>query len=129
MQPFYVTWRTGIRVAGGCNPCGRHRCGCVLPHMTSTIETTTAETTRSPQERVDAWLVDFESALAVRDIERAVSMFAVDSFWRDLVAFTWNLKTMEGRDSIAAMLTERLAPTDPARLRTREAPSDDGDGV
>jgi putative flavoprotein involved in K+ transport len=97
--------------------------------MTSTIETTTAETTRSPQERVDAWLADFESALAVRDIERAVNMFAVDSFWRDLVAFTWNLKTMEGRDSIAAMLTERLAPTDPARLRTREAPSDDGDGV
>lgn len=97
--------------------------------MTSTIETTTAETTRSPQERVDAWLADFESALAVRDIERAVSMFAVDSFWRDLVAFTWNLKTMEGRDSIAAMLTERVAPTDPARFRTREAPSDDGDGV
>lgn len=94
--------------------------------MTSTIETTTALT---PQERVDAWLADFEAALAVRDIERAVAKFAVDSFWRDLVSFTWNLKTMEGREAVRAMLTERLAPTDPAMFRTRETPTDDGDGV
>jgi putative flavoprotein involved in K+ transport len=97
--------------------------------MTSTIETPTAESTRTPQQRVDAWLADFEAALAVRDVERVVAKFAVDSFWRDLVAFTWNLKTMEGRDAVAAMLTERLAPTDPAGFRTRETPTDDGDGV
>ena len=35
-------------------------------------------------------------------------MFAVDSFWRDLVTFTWNLKTVEGRDGVADML-ERTA--------------------
>ena len=53
--------------------------------------------------------------------------FATDSFWRDLVAFTWNIKTVEGRDGIAAMLTARLADTDPSGFRTREAPSQDGD--
>ena len=50
-------------------------------------------------------------------------MFATDSFWRDLVAFTWNIKTVEGRDGVAAMLTARLADTDPSSFRTREAPS------
>ncbi|WP_193044518.1 NAD(P)/FAD-dependent oxidoreductase [Mycolicibacterium baixiangningiae] len=92
--------------------------------MTQTLEPTTDLT---PQQRVDAWLADFEAALAVRDIERVVAKFATDSFWRDLVAFTWNLKTLEGRDGIADMLITRLAETDPAHFRTREAPTADGD--
>jgi putative flavoprotein involved in K+ transport len=92
--------------------------------MTQTLEAT--ETT-SPQQRVDAWLADFEAALAVRDIERVAAKFATDSFWRDLVAFTWNIKTVEGRAGIADMLGARLAETAPARFRTREAPTSDGD--
>ena len=69
--------------------------------MTQILEPTDTVT---PQQRVDAWLADFEAALAVRDIERVVAKFATDSFWRDLVAFTWNIKTVEGRDEIADML-------------------------
>lgn len=84
--------------------------------------------TLSPQERVDAWLVDFESALAERDVERVTGKFATDSFWRDLVAFTWNLKTLEGRDGIADMLTARLADTDPSGFRTSETPTEEFDG-
>jgi putative flavoprotein involved in K+ transport len=93
--------------------------------MTQTIDASIA--TLSPQERVDAWLADFEAALAARDIDRAVGKFAVDSFWRDLIAFTWNIKTVEGRDGIAGMLTARLADTDPSGFRTREAPTADGE--
>lgn len=84
--------------------------------------------TLSPQERVDAWLADFESALAARDIERVVSKFAVDSFWRDLVAFTWNIKTVEGHEGIADMLSARLADTDPSGFKTTEPPTEDVDG-
>lgn len=84
--------------------------------------------TLSPQERVDVWLADFESALADRDIERVVGKFATDSFWRDLVSFTWNLKTVEGRDGIADMLTARLNDTDPSRFRTSETPTEKFDG-
>ena len=95
--------------------------------MTQTIDAPINTAQLSPQERMDAWLADFEAALAVRDIDRAVGKFATDSFWRDLVAFTWNIKTVEGRDGIADMLTARLAGTDPFGFRTREAPSQDGD--
>ncbi|MGB3482323.1 MAG: NAD(P)/FAD-dependent oxidoreductase [Mycobacterium sp.] len=93
--------------------------------MTSTLEPSID--TLSPQQRVDAWLADFEAALAARDVERAAGKFATDSFWRDLVAFTWNLKTVEGRDGVADMLTARLAATDPSSFRTRETPTSDGD--
>ncbi|ANW66172.1 FAD-dependent oxidoreductase [Mycobacterium sp. djl-10] len=92
--------------------------------MTTTLEPSVDLT---PQQRVDAWLADFEAALAVRDVPRAAAKFATDSFWRDLVAFTWNIKTVEGRDGVADLLTERLADTDPSGFRTREAPVQDGD--
>ncbi|MCV7217408.1 NAD(P)/FAD-dependent oxidoreductase [Mycobacterium crocinum] len=92
--------------------------------MTSTLE---PQATLTPQQRVDEWLADFEAALAARDIDRAVGKFAVDSFWRDLVSFTWNIKTVEGRDQIADMLGARLDGTDPSGFRTRETPTEDGE--
>lgn len=92
--------------------------------MTQILEPTAAT---SPQQRVDAWLADFEAAMAVRDIDRVAQKFAIDSFWRDLVAFTWNIKTVEGRDGVADMLGARLSDTAPYSFRTREAPTEDGD--
>ncbi|MEV0698290.1 NAD(P)/FAD-dependent oxidoreductase [Saccharopolyspora sp. NPDC050389] len=76
----------------------------------------------SPQARVDAWLNRFESALAARDARQAAELFAVDSYWRDLVSFTWNLKTVEGREGIAHMLAACLGNTAPSGFRTAEAP-------
>ena len=57
-------------------------------------------------------------------------MFAVDSFWRDLVSFTWNIKTIEGRDAIADMLTRAARRDRPVRLphpRGRRPMTVDGD--
>ncbi|MCQ4121856.1 NAD(P)/FAD-dependent oxidoreductase [Rhodococcus tibetensis] len=96
--------------------------------MTQTVQPPAVQTFSTPQERVDLWLADFEAALAARDIDRAAGMFAVDSFWRDLVAFTWNLETVEGRDGVAAMLQARLDDTEPRNFRTSETP-EEADGV
>ena len=97
--------------------------------MTQTIERAEAKSSPSrPKARVDAWLADFEAALAARDVQRAAGMFATDSFWRDLVSFTWNIKTVEGRDGIADMLCSRLDDTDPSGFRTSEEPTE-ADGV
>src|SRR4051812_3508128 len=94
--------------------------------MTDIIEEP-ATTALTPRTRVDAWLADFEAALAVRDVERVLAKFAVQSYWRDLVSFTWNIKTVEGRDGVADMLEARLAETSPSGFRTREEPTVDGD--
>src|ERR1700747_427329 len=63
--------------------------------------------------RVQTFLDKFEAALAAGDLGSAVAMFAPDCYWRDLVAFTWNIKTMEGRDQIRDMLGSCLARTKP----------------
>jgi len=92
--------------------------------VTQTIEQ--SETTSGPQSRVDAWLADFEGALAARDVEQAAAMFATDCYWRDLVSFTWNLRTLEGRDAVADMLRATLDEIDPSGFRTSEEPTEGG---
>ncbi|MFC9982360.1 flavin-containing monooxygenase [Gordonia sp. NPDC127522] len=96
--------------------------------MTQTLEPV-VHLGRTPQERIDAWLREFESALAAHDITRATNAFLTDSFWRDLTAFTWNIKTVEGHEQIADMLTARLADTRPSNFTATEPATDDGDGV
>ncbi|GAA2071534.1 flavin-containing monooxygenase [Williamsia deligens] len=99
--------------------------------MTQTLDPALADTSGTespdaPQARMDAWLARFEAALSARDIACATELFAVDSFWRDLVAFTWNLRTSEGRDAIGDMLTARLDDTDPSGFATLEPATEDG---
>ena len=69
------------------------------------------------------WLDAFSSALASGEIERASSLFGDECFWRDLVAFTWNVKTLEGRDEIAAMLGAQLAAANPTIWRIDGEPT------
>ena len=40
---------------------------------------------------VTDWLADFEMALTARDTDAAARLFVDDCYWRDLVAFTWNI--------------------------------------
>jgi putative flavoprotein involved in K+ transport len=74
------------------------------------------------------WLSKFGKALERQDIKTAVAMFAPESYWRDLVAFTWNIKTAEGHDAIAAMLEATLSSTKPESWR-REGDATEADGV
>ncbi|GAB3712317.1 flavin-containing monooxygenase [Nocardiopsis oceani] len=82
----------------------------------------------TPQRRVDAWLADFDAALTARDTRRAAGMFAATSFWRDLVAFTWNLRTVEGPEGVADLLESVLDAADPSGFHTEEEPTE-SDGV
>ncbi len=67
-----------------------------------------------PTPRLSNWLKKFEQALTSRDLAAAVALFDENTYWRDLLAFTWNIKTLEGRQAIADMLQARLAEVRPA---------------
>ncbi|WP_341268296.1 NAD(P)/FAD-dependent oxidoreductase [Gordonia malaquae] len=96
--------------------------------MTQTADIVIDTAAASPGARMDAWLAKFNNTLAANDPQAVASLFVSDSYWRDLVAFTWNLKTVEGPDQIAEMLAERLAETAPRGFAPSEAPSE-SDGV
>jgi putative flavoprotein involved in K+ transport len=58
----------------------------------------------TPTAQISKWLDDFHAAVSRNDFHTAVAMFGDDSYWRDLVSFTWNIKTAEGPQQIRAML-------------------------
>ncbi len=60
------------------------------------------------QGAAQGWLEKFETALRGNDAAAAAALFLDDGLWRDLVAFTWTIETMSGREAIAARLKETL---------------------
>ena len=65
------------------------------------------------------WLEKFAAALAKGDLDGAAGLFEPGGFWRDLVAFTWTIKTFEGRGEIKALLAATLAGTNPGNFSFR----------
>src|SRR5207302_3514062 len=70
-------------------------------------------TTSAPTQTFSRWLAELGPALETGDIDAAISLFSVDSFWRDLVTFTWNITTVEGQAGIADLLRTTLQQTQP----------------
>ena len=81
-----------------------------------------------PTKAVKAWLKKLESALADKDAGKAAKLFGKDSFWRDLVSLTWNLKTVEGPDGVADMLKATLKSAKPKNFRI-EGEANEANGV
>ena len=71
---------------------------------------------KAPNKKLSDLLDTFGGALAAGDIDKAVGCFQEDCYWRDLVTFTWNIKTMEGRDQIRDMLKSQLSKTKPSHF-------------
>ena len=76
----------------------------------------------------DAWLTAFQQALTARDADAAAALFASESYWRDIIAFTWNITTVEGRAGVADLLRATLDEIDPAGFQATEEPAEE-DGV
>ncbi len=83
---------------------------------------------QSAATEVEQWLSRFDEALTQGDPAAASDLFLDESFWRDLVAFTWNIKTVENPDGVRDMLEHQLAHVRPRNWRTTEPPSA-ADGV
>ena len=74
---------------------------------TTTLDNDVTRSLESPDPAragVQALLDRLNQALARRDARAAAELFATESYWRDLVLLTWNLKTMEGPAAVQDML-------------------------
>jgi cation diffusion facilitator CzcD-associated flavoprotein CzcO len=75
---------------------------------------------------VENWLTEFERALEHRDSRALRALFHPESYWRDALALSWNLQTLNGADAIVKELSvvdARSAPSgfkiDPERAPPR----------
>ena len=75
----------------------------------------------------DNWLGQFEEALAKPDDGALKALFHPDSYWRDVLALSWKIQTLNGRDAILKALpplARSMAPSgfavDPDRAAPRK---------
>ncbi|MEM9776685.1 MAG: NAD(P)/FAD-dependent oxidoreductase [Chloroflexota bacterium] len=82
----------------------------------------------SATDTLTTWLNDFGASLEQGDVDAAVDMFADECYWRDLVTFTWNIKTVEGKEQVADMLNARLSDVKPSNWEL-DGEANEADGV
>ncbi len=85
-------------------------------------------TDHTPSRRTQRWLDQFGAALASGQPEAALPLLDADCYWRDLVAFTWNIRTQEGHDAVRDMLAARMADTAASNFQL-EGEATEADGV
>ena len=80
------------------------------------------------QDQVGEALDRLGGALERGDVEAALDCFQDRCFWRDLLTFTWNIKTLEGKNEIRSMLEGQVGATAPTgwRVASGEPPTEEG---
>jgi cation diffusion facilitator CzcD-associated flavoprotein CzcO len=63
---------------------------------------------------VENWLAQFETALTTSGDGLLKSLFHPDSYWRDTLALSWTLQTVNGRDEILRVLKAQAGPAAPS---------------
>ncbi|MCA1453129.1 NAD(P)/FAD-dependent oxidoreductase [Bradyrhizobium sp. BRP22] len=64
----------------------------------------------------DTWLARFEDALRKPADGSLDFLFLPDSFWRDILALSWNIQTIDGADAIIAELKRHAGRAAPRRF-------------
>ncbi len=70
----------------------------------------------TPTAQIQQWLSEFGAAVSRGQFGSATALFGDKSYWRDLVSFTWNLKTAEGPQQIQAMLEATMPGAAPSNF-------------
>ena len=78
---------------------------------------------RMPPEKetiatLENWLAQFEMALGQPDSALLSTLFHADSHWRDVLALTWQIRTISGLDAILGELKAHVGRANPTGFRT-----------
>src|SRR6188508_2046892 len=73
--------------------------------------------TIDPTSVAGAWLEKLGVATERADAAAAAALFLADGWWRDLLAFTWDLRTFHGRDAIATAFLNTLTSAGASRFQ------------
>lgn len=76
--------------------------------------------THEPTLAAAAWIEKLSTALSSNTPTEAAQLFEEEGHWRDLVAFTWNIKTLSGRAAIRDMIAATQATATPSNWRLEE---------
>lgn len=76
--------------------------------MTDAVVESRDDAATEPQAIAAAFISKLDDALAQRDLSVIEALWTADGWWRDLLALTWDIRSMQGHQQITTMLEERL---------------------
>ncbi|KAJ3901259.1 hypothetical protein F5879DRAFT_1011498 [Lentinula edodes] len=74
----------------------------------------------NPEEIVSKWFSAFAKLAEAGDVEGLISLFMSESYWRDVLAFTWDFRTFIGSDKIKQFLRDRLSASKAKMFKLRD---------
>lgn len=86
------------------------------------------DSVHSPTLLAQTWLEKLAAKLSSATPTDAADLFEKTGFWRDLIVFTWNIKTLEGRDAISHMIAATIDNARPCNWKV-EGDATEADGV
>src|SRR6188508_854566 len=84
------------------------------PHRRPCREAPMLDKTDNISVAAENWLAQFEDALVKPDDGSLKALFHPDSYWRDVLALSWTLQTVNGRDAILKTLKAQAASKAPS---------------
>lgn len=78
--------------------------------------------TLDPHSISSAWLASLASAVKSGDPDAFAALFLPDGWFRDLLVFTWDIRSLEGREKIQAFLATTLSGAQLSDLKLDAAP-------
>ena len=72
------------------------------------------------QKVASEWLNALSNAIESKNSDDAVRLFVEDSWWRDMLALTWDFRTFRGAPAIRTFLHDRIGVVHPRSFKLRQ---------
>ncbi|PIL37042.1 hypothetical protein GSI_00734 [Ganoderma sinense ZZ0214-1] len=76
-----------------------------------------------PRRVASDWLAACSAALSRVEPDAVAQLFLPDGWLRDLLVFTWDVRSLAGREKIAAYLANTLSPAQISEVQLNESPN------
>ncbi len=76
-----------------------------------------------PHRVASDWLTACSAALSRAEPDAVAQLFLPDGWLRDLLVFTWDVRSLAGREKIAAYLANTLSPAKITEVQLNESPN------
>lgn len=74
----------------------------------------------TPKTIAQQWINRLESVLQANDASQLPKLLHQDCWWRDMLALSWDFRTVHGLDKVTTYLSDNIIHTTPHSLRLRE---------
>ena len=79
------------------------------------------QTSSNPKDVAAQWISKLESVLVSKDASRLAGIFHADCWWRDMLVFQWDFRTIHGLDKLVEYIGKHQETAQVSKIRLRQS--------